>query len=316
MNIVDTHSRLVKSRLRGMTKLLIPLSDEHIAVRVEILNGMHAGISTCVTSSEVTIGSTCDDDIMLLDDEVLGKSAVMKIEASIFGPLVTIHAGCAGVKLNSAAIEPGIPSDIETLPSDMDFNGIRLRLHPADDSQTTFRDRLYSAAIPALAMFGLIALGGQTYLASRPGPDITLQAVPDNSISQTHAAQSSAQLIKEIIADSSLSDQLEVVSLDTGAIAISGTLTEDKMNEWRALRADVDQTAQGLGVVNRVTQSTALSNMPAIAAVFTGTDPVVVLADGKRLKIGARITSDWIIHAISESAIEVERNGEIVFVTF
>jgi hypothetical protein len=314
---LETHTRLAKGQFRRMIQRVVPEDAEETPLTVEILSGIHTGISGEITEKSFSIGPANTNDLMLLDDEVLGDDVRFAVESSVFGPLLIVTTDRTDIRINGTRVKPGAPCPPEPLPCKVDFNGIRLKLSAVGAHERPFMHKVEQTAMPLLVTVALVAFGTQVYLSSAPAAPFVLQptiaADPAKKVAATTSAEAT---IKGMIATAKLSDLLTVEKSGAGTISISGTLPPALMPKWQQIRSDIDDVAASAVIVSDVSETPPLTEMPPIAAVELGDDPAIILGDGKKLLVGEQIAGSWIIQSITENSIKIERDGETMDVTF
>jgi hypothetical protein len=314
---LETHLRLAKGQFRRMIQRVVPEDAEGTPLNVEILSGIHTGISGEIAEKSFSIGPANTNDLMLLDDEVLGDDVRFAVESSVFGPLLIVTTDRADIKINGTRVKPGAPCPPEPLPCKVDFNGVRLKLSAVGGHERPFMHKVEQTAMPLLVTVALVAFGTQVYLSSAPAAPFVLQptiaADPAKKVAATASAEAT---IKGMIATAKLSDLLTVEKSGAGTISISGTLPPALMPKWQQIRSDIDDVAASAVIVSDVSETPPLTEMPPIAAVELGDDPAIILGDGKKLLVGEQIAGSWIIQSITENSIKIERDGETMDVTF
>jgi hypothetical protein len=314
---LETHTRLAKAQFRKAVQRIIPVNGSDPGLTVEILTGVHAGSSTGVSGPTFSIGPETGNDIMLLDDEVLDGAANFRTEGSVFGTLLTVRTHRDDLKINGAAVRSGVASAPEPLPCEIDFNGIRLRFRPVAGTERPLMQKAAQAVLPMLMTVAFVAFGMQIYLASVPTSPLLLQATPaaDPAVQKARVASAEA-VVRTMITEAGFSDRLTVAKLGGGTLSINGTLPPDMMPDWHEVRSAIDKAAGDAVIISDVAETPSLTDMPPIAAVRLGADPVVILANGDEIGPGEKISGDWVIRTISEDSLEVEQNGDSLVVTF
>ncbi len=314
--VLETHTSLVKAQFGKAKQRMTPQKAAIAGLTVEVLSGTHAG-SSGTTGPSFSIGPDASNDVMLLDDEALGGEARFATLGSVFGPLLTVTTDRNDLRISGAKVRPGITSGPEKLPCEVDFNGIRMRLSAIAGTGPSLKHRAGQAVLPILMTITLVAFGTQAYLASQPQPRLVLQTTqaPDPAAKKVKA-ESAEGVIRTMITEAGLTDRLKVEKLATGTLSIEGTLPPDMMSDWHQVRSEIDKVAGSAIVISDVSETHVLTDMPPISAVRLGADPIVILANGEEFGRGEKISGDWVIRSITEEALELERNGDSVVLTF
>ncbi len=136
--------------------------------------------------------------------------------------------------------------------------------------------------------------------AARPAPPST-----DEILDQLRAKLHAARL-----------DSVQPVSAADGSVALTGTVPPAQEPPLRAVQRWFD-AAFGARLV--LVDGVKVANEPpplAVRAAWTGAEPYVIDGAGQRLLLGARLPSGWVVAAIAEDCVTLQRDGRTLAVHF
>ncbi len=314
---IETYTTLAKSEFRQLLTKVMPASSAAVTLDVEVLSGLHLGSTGSIDEAQFTIGSETSNDVMLLDDEVLGPNIRFTSQRSVFGPLLTIVTDRSDVSANNQVLSPGVETAPLRLPCEIAVGGVRIRFSNADKRAPLNLYHFEAIAVPLLFAVGLGAFGLQAVLDFTPDPPLALTAPQAEEPGAAAAPrQSAAEISIAQIDQAGLSQFLTVTSSDQGIVNITGSLPAALIPDWRETRRAIDQLTTGDVVVSNVTEAPQLRDFPPVAAIELGDNPMILFANGKRARIGDPVRDEWIIDAIERQSVTLKRNTETVVVRF
>ncbi|MGD1881448.1 MAG: FHA domain-containing protein [Paracoccaceae bacterium] len=317
---IATYRSFAETRWRDLKDLVLPRSAHEIVVHVEVMNGLHHGSAAELKADALVIGPDSSNDIMLVDDEVLGSTLHVTCRRSLLGPLLSLRTSREDVTLNGKPIADDSSTVTERLPCEIGINGIYIRFAPVEAPSSQTPDIKEQIALGVLIAMGLTALGGQTYLSHQPEtPDIVMPVSQANVSLASDPAPANVDIpqnAQAMINQAGLDSYLTVSAPSAGMIRISGQVPPEQMRTWRALRQDLDQSAGGAVILADVSETAALTDLPPIAAVTLGSTPKVVFANKSFAHTGDRVAGDWIVEEITHDMLRLRRGTETINVTF
>jgi hypothetical protein len=312
----ETYTVFARSQLRRMADRIMARGRKPVALRIDVLTGLHAGTSTTLPATAFAIGPDPTHDVMLIDDALMGAAASFTCQMSLFGPLVSVITDRSDVVLNGTAAHASTLSAPERLPCDITMNGIHLRLHDATARHHALRQRAAKLGPALLVSLGGAAFAAQLALNMPSHAPVSLATAPPVANQANAPMTPIKDVVTAMIAKAGLADHLQVTSTATDAVNITGNLPAALMPDWHRVRQDIDQITSGHVVVARVTQAPQLAELPPIAAVRLGSVPSIVFANGDTATMGDTVAVNWMIDAITADQITLQRNGETVVVSF
>ena len=289
-----------------------------LALNVDVLSGVHAGVSQRVDGGAITIGASPDCDLILFADDV-GARHVTVAPRSNWSSAVAIKAVDGPVILDSGErLEPGQWAEGQ-MPLDLSLNGTHVTI--------TRSVNPHEFARPALAVamaLGLIVVGPNLVdtAFSSVKRSIEIQApvaAPDPVTTATPAVQfETAQVIdafRDRVRESDLGHLIEISAGRDGTILASGEIGRENGRDWRRVLQWYDAVPNGPDLVNAVRVGKS-PEMPSIASVWLLGEPEITLASGEKLREGDRARGGWVVKSIAEEGVILTRNGSDVTLTF
>lgn len=283
-------------------------------LRFAVEKGMHAGAKLASPTSDMTIGSAAENDVVLLGDSLAGKH----VRLSVINPwrqIVRIEAQQQPVSLaDGRQIAAGRYIDV-TLP-------VRFRVGTAECRAEAIRQvsaaRRY--AVPAIVL--LLAAVVLPWLTSLFGasPNVGRQTNSSATFNSAMTGNGSGEKWQASLNDrlkvSGLGAQISVERGASGSLVAVGSIEESETEKWRDVIKWYDSQGAVPLLVNNVTHSGVMTVVPQIRAVWFDIKPQIVLLNGQSAGIGETIGSGWKIEAIDAQGVLLSRDGKTARITF
>lgn len=290
-----------------------------LALNVDVLSGVHAGVSQRLESGEVVIGSGASAGVILFADDIAERHVAI-VPRSQFTSSVVVKAIDGAVTLDSGTVlEPGqwaegsMPLDL-TLRSG-DGQGVHVTV-----SRTINPGEFAKPALAAVTALALILIGpnlvGSAFSSAKWGmtaPAVTTAAPAPRA--ETAAELDVATMLEARVRDAGLGHLVEVSAGGDGTILASGEIDRADGATWRRVLRWYDEIPRAPGLVNAVRVGSA-PPMPEIASVWLLGEPEITLSSGRTLREGDTARGGWLVKAISAEGVVLSRNGSDVTVTF
>ena len=289
-----------------------------LALNVDVLSGVHSGVSQRIEGSEIVIGSDAGADVILFADALAARHVAVAPKSS-FGSTVVVKALDGHVTLDSGTtLEPGQWAEA-TMPLDMS-----LRTMGGDGTHVTISRTINPAefakpALAAITALALIVIGpnlvGSAFSSverSVTAPAIVAPALP---VQVADASDDVVGALRSRVSDAGLGHLVEVTAGIDGTILASGEIATPDGSKWRRILRWYDAVPRAPGLVNAVKVGTAPA-MPEIASVWLLGEPEITLANGRKLREGDEARGGWTVKVISAEGVILSRNGSDVTVTF
>ena len=291
-----------------------------LALNVDVLSGVHSGVSQRMESGEVVIGSDPSAGVILFADAVAGRH-VGVAPKSRFTSSVVVKAIDGTVMLDSGTVlEPGQWAE-GSMPLDMtlrtaDGDGVHVTV-----SRTVNVGEFAKPALAAVTALALILIGpnlvGSAFSSVKRG----VTAAPATTVSAPAAPETVspeldvATMLEARVRDAGLGHLVEVSASGDGSILVSGEIDRGDGAAWRRVLRWYDGVPSAPGLVNAVRVGSA-PPMPEIASVWLLGDPEITLSNGRTLREGDTARGGWLVKTISAEGVILSRNGSDVTVTF
>lgn len=291
-----------------------------LALNVDVLSGVHAGVSQRLESGEVVVGSDPSASVILFADEIAGRHVAV-VPRSQFTSGVMVKALDGSVTLDSGTVlEPGQWAE-GSMPLDMtlraaDGAGVHVTV-----SRTVNPGEFAKPALAAVTALALILVGpnlvGSAFSSVKRGvtAPVTVSAPAAMPETVESARVDFATMLESRVRDAGLGHLVEVSASGDGTVLASGEVDRTDGTRWRRVLRWYDEVPGAPGLVNAVRVGSAPA-MPEIASVWLLGEPEITLSSGRTLKEGDTARGGWLVKAISAEGVVLNRNGSDVTVTF
>ena len=302
---------------------------DRCGLTVKISAGAHSGAQLCfpITHKEtITVGSSPHDDVVLLASKVAETHFAIS-PGSFADNQVTIIAKNSSVTLSDGQLLGAAQWAKMSLPCTITFGDTAIQLSRNISTKTVKK-----IAEPVLLLGGSIVLGALVTAVVASGFSHIKQAVantdnaPKAVVAQTspsayipniqRQAQTTVMLRKQLI-QAGLNTYLTIQKGPVGTVEVSGVISEQQRNNWRAVLQWYDSQTDIAEMVNKVTTGNVQNLKLVIKSIWLdGDDRVVVFADGQMAKIGETIKNGWKVSAISRNYVAVNRGQRTIKITY
>ncbi|MBB4277858.1 FHA domain-containing protein [Rhizobium mongolense] len=280
---------------------------------LDVLDGVHSGVSLPLEKGSYVIGSAPDCDLMLSDRDVSAHH--MRLQFA--GSEVMIEATGADVMVQDTSVPVGHGLHVKT-PVTISLGSARLRLcRPAQAApRKTDKSKRTTWMIGGVAAFSLLTIaavqagiadvGDQLPMASFDETTVTAGTV---SASMPSADEVSSALAAKLAA-AGLSDLQ--VKADGTRFAVSGALDDEARKSWGDVQTWFDRSYGTNYVLTSMVGEAAVKTSPKfnLQAIWFGETPYAIGSDGTRLYKGAALEDGWYIKDIRDGSLKVGRQGE------
>lgn len=287
---------------------------------LEILDGLHQGVSLSLDKAVYRIGNSPDSDLILGDDGIAARHLVLRI----LPDQVAVEA-CGGDV--SVATPNGGPQLIHQghglkvrLPVELTFGEARLRLRdtrpavvPAPVSSGSISSRhwsRYGAALAAVLLMVLctLAFAFRSEPAARVPPSAQAKAATIPAVDPT-PEQAHAWLEESLRAAGLGFLQARV---NGRHISVTGSYPATLKDRWLGVQQGFDSRFGQHMVLTPDVQATATVAKPRtrFQAVWFGANPYVIDEHGKRLYPGATLEDNWVLDSIEGDQVRLTRGHE------
>jgi hypothetical protein len=297
MTALNSHAQLpVSTAVRPGTAVL------------DILAGLHQGVTLGLDRDLYTVGRTSSADVVLHDDAI----ADLHVRLRLYPHAVAIEAlggdvTVIDVQQRTFIVRRG-HGHRAALPVQLQIGGARLALRATVPRRTA---RTWGAPQHALGAALLLA-GGAVFAFHQ-------EAIPDFStnLPPTAAAAKVMPTVKQ--ARGWLDQQLAQAGLGgittTGGdhqIRVAGTYPAEHKAQWAAVQQGFDSRYGEYLVLHGTVAPASVPQPPRVRfqAVWFGNAPYVIDGSGRRLFPGAAVEDRWVINAIENGQVILARGDE------
>ena len=313
-----------------MSQTLPRLPSTAAKLQLEIVGGLHSGVSLSLEDGDYTIGSKAESDIVLRDKGVAAQHVVVCVE----GSRIRVEAIGGDLQIGDNDILAGHGYRLR-LPAVLTIGDASLHLS-RDDDQPGIAKRLpetakmaakiIAAQRPAVLAAGVLGcafaltLLVYAFQSSPTNETITQISVTNDSMGPATGVPDEA-VAK---AQAQLQDKLGAAGIDTirvtsnGAhITADGRIQASRASEWTAIQRWFDQNfaPKILLAANVVTDQTVMQPAFRVQAVFYGERPYIIESN-IRYHEGAIMENGWILQKIGEKGVTLRRGEETLTLTF
>lgn len=283
---------------------------------LEILDGLHQGVSLPLDKAVYRIGSCADTDIILSDAGIAEQHLVLRLAgAQLAVEAVGGEVTLVGPDGRPLLLRKGLGQKL-LLPTELRIGHARLRLRdtrPAPVVKSEPGLRLTSRQWAIVAAVLLMALCTLAY-AFRDDPASPAYSVPPARSAATSPVAPTVEQAHAWLTQA-LSDA-ELAHLQTRIngrqISVEGSYPAALKDRWLGVQQTFDSRFGQHVVLTPKVQATASVAKPRVRfqAVWFGTNPYVIDEHGKRLYPGATLTDNWVLDAIEGDEVRLTRGHE------
>lgn len=294
---------------------LRPGSDENVD-QLFILNGELRGVSVHLGDDQLHLGSSSDDDVVLVDD--LADGAGMTISSCSRGKYV-IGNVTGKVLVGRRTLQPGKVMSISS-GTPIRVGGVEMMLsaslRDADRAVQSQRRRAkgmlwVASAVGVLAVISLLGVSGLTQgVVAKPSLAVLGQSSVSDS-AKTDAAHAILAL-NERLEISGLGPFEMVEDPHNRVIKVTGKLRRSDRHRWISVIEWFDVSyGKSIYLDAHLTPIDDAITLPfSVEAVWAGSTPRVTLHDGSKRILGDELPGGWRLDAITENSVTISKNEE------
>ena len=272
-----------------------------------VSGGIQEGSYAALPAQSFRIGSSWKDDLLLIDDPD-SKPVNVQRSPSVFGELLSFDSERTDLLVNGAPLET--EGNYFRVPCKVEIGQHILEIAPAhaEIQQRKPPTRLvWVMGTASLILFAVIlALG-----PSEP-KDVPRRTVVESSLNGVELYDKALN----IITGSGLSEDLDVSLDESQALQISGEIPERFDSSWEDLQVQLDENLTGAAIKKDVSLREKIENVPTVTLVAMGADPFLLLADGRKVRVGEVMTEGWRLEAIEMKHFTLTKNDNSLELRF
>ena len=295
---------------------------------LEVLDGVHGGVTLQLGKSVYTIGSKPSADIVLGDSGVAPEHGVVRLH----GRSVIIEAVGGDIGLGKhRSITQGRGCRM-TLPVHLRLGTAVLRIAPPPTDGRSWLGGRITQRLAAVGGIGCMALVPLAAFDTGAGtsrlepPTVGTPASPSDSASTNGSARghASSRLSTEAVADA-LTAKLGAVGLldiitrvDGKRVVASGMISHVQRDAWSEFQRWFDRTYGAHYVFSNTVEVRSPISYPKfdLQAISFGETPYVITADGQRRYPGAVLDKGWVIKEIGQRRLTLSKDGKDLALDF
>lgn len=300
--------------------------------QLEITGGLHHGVRMALEDDEYLVGLNAESDIVLRDDGVVPRHALLRIE----GADARIEALGADVTVGTMKLAMGHGCRVR-MPVTVVIGSASLQLQPGRGGQGGFaglrstmgrmtdHPAKLAGGVIAGALVLVAASHGMQPRTATPVAESTLDQSfsEDRNAVQLNTAEASPSVAKA--ASEELAGKLKESGLNSirvnaidGRVAVDGRLSEQQAPAWGSIQRWFDTKYASTTVL---TANVAIGPLagPApvrLQAVWFGQRPYIIADNGSRYYEGAVLESGWTVQRIAEDRVILARESETLALTY
>lgn len=272
---------------------------------LEVKSGLQLGSMTVIEQENFTVGSSFDDDVFVVDS---GGAISLSSKRTAIGTLVTLSSQRTDVVAAGKRVTP-TPTTVR-VPFDLAVSDTIISVSSAVgivDQQTA---RSNMTLVQMAAVFVVLALiMGLFFVGSTSTPPRVLTATAPVAPASTVPFEPLKEA-SNLLLDTAMDERVTVEKRDEFTYELVGDVAQNNRREWMNIRQDLDQVFDGYNLVNRVSVTPTLSDVPAVSMVFRAPEPFLLLMDGRRVTLGAELKDGWVLESVDHDYFVVTKNAD------
>ncbi len=184
----------------------------------------------------------------------------------------------------------------------------------APRGQVSIKEKLRSpmllgALSAILSISGAVMLSGIDLGLNKQTPQREEVKVANNTVQTS----SFIALFRLHLEQAGLHETINVTHRNDGEIVVTGTLPDSLMPKWQEMLRWYDTQNNPPTLIKQIEKASPTSNAPQIRSVSSGSDPYVILRDGRKLRPGQTLTENWKLKNItSDGVLLTHRNKDVL----
>ena len=303
--------------------------------RLEIVQGLHAGVRLDLKDGEYSVGPTPNADIVLRDKGVLTQHALLRIELGE----VRVEATGGDLTVGNLKVAAGHGCRLR-LPTVINIGEASLRFSRGGEADGTLFGRMMAAAkgrpmeVAGGVLLCAVAVAVVSQTAPRTPPESAKSqlaisasaaraAAEDGVAVKAANAATAASTVKQAADD--LESRLHAAGIrsvrvvaDDQRVSAQGRLTGAQAAQWTAIQRWFDEK-HGASVVltaNIATGQMAGAPLLRLQSVWFGDRPYIIADNGSRYYEGSVLDSGWILQRIADDGLLLRKEDETFALTY
>jgi len=289
---------------------------------LEVLDGVHEGVTLALDKSVYSIGSKPSVDIVLGDSGVAPEHGVVRLH----GRSVIVEAAGGDIGLGKHRIAKGNGCR-SSLPVELTLGTAVLRIgSPRTNARSWLAGRgaLRWAAVGGIGCVALIPMAslstGRLTTALSPPPTDTASSSASTTTTGSGASRVTAEAVAEALTAKLRAASLpDVITKMNGTrLVASGTILHEQRDAWFEVQRWFDRTYAGHYILASTVEVRSPIGNPKfdLQAISFSETPYVITADGQRRYPGAVLDKGWVIKEIAERRLTLTKDGKDLALDF
>jgi hypothetical protein len=316
---------------------LRPLTDSTAHAVLQVVEGIHEGVSMPLAKSVYSIGSRPTADIVLGDSGVAPEHGIVRLH----GSAVVVEAAGGEIGLGKHDRIPHGHGRRATLPVELKLGTAVLKIARNRSGERAWPSSRIVGRFAAIAGIGMVVLLplsgfytdtaiGRLSFAVLPTTDasqIPVQGRPDVSTGPATTASAGAPVAR--VDAATVADALTLKLKDAGLaelltkmegvrVVVSGVISHEQTSSWAEIQRWFDLTYGGRFILASAVEARAPSGPPRfdLQAISFSDTPYVITADGQRRYPGAILDKGWVIKDIAAGRLTLTKDGTELALSF
>lgn len=282
------------------------------SLTLDVLKGVHSGVSLPLERGTYLVGSATDCDLTLSDRDVSANH--MRLQFA--GNEVMIEAIGADLMVDDTNVPVGHGLQVP-LPVSVSLGSAHLNLsRPVREPVARAAGSSYGWMLGSVAAFSILTIAAVQAGVAKLDHEPAIARLSENAVT-TGAIASQAPSSQEVSA--ALAAKLREAGLpdlkieaDGTRLSVSGAVDDGARKNWGEVQAWFDRSYGTSFVLNSLVGEAAPRSAPKfhLQAIWFGETPYAIGADGARLYKGAALEDGWYIKDIRDGSLTAARQGE------
>ena len=271
-------------------------------VTIRVTSGAHSGALAALRRGAATVGSSLDNDIVLIGDGLEQNHFALGMANPWLGT-VEVEPMDAGVRVNGKIVDVG-RKVVARAPLTIDAGRASLELTPKLRFEPFRRPAIAAAAIVAVMAVGLPLFEALSSASTftPPAYDAASSFAPTKIDPASHAA-----VLEERIRKADLAGAVTADPGPAGAIVATGEVDEAGLARWRTVLQWHDAIPGAPLLINNVAKTSEIPGVNIRSAWLDGT-PELILTNGQTVGVGGALSGGWRVTQIDAGGIVIAKD--------
>lgn len=288
------------------------LRNSAASLTLDVLKGVHSGVSLPLERGAYLVGSADDCDLTLSDRDVSARH--MRLHFA--GSEVMIEAIGADLMVDDTTVPVGhglqVPVPVSVTLGSARLNLSRAVREPAERAPRSSRGWMLGGVV-AFSLLTIAAVqAGVAQLDHGP----SMAGLNDNAVttgtigSPAPSSQEVSAALAAKLREAGLADLK--IEADGTRLSVAGAVDDGARKNWGEVQAWFDRSYGTSYILTSLVGEAAPRNAPKfhLQAIWFGETPYAIGADGARLYKGAALEDGWYIKDIRDGSLTAARQGE------